>query len=79
MEGFSFVTSVTGLNRPNTGKEEDDDVICYVFIMQKGPVMKTDVVKINGTEVWRAHENDTSLNDKTSPEGPFCIPCQDED
>jgi ABC-type siderophore export system fused ATPase/permease subunit len=25
MEGFSFVTLVTGLNRPNTGKEDDDD------------------------------------------------------
>jgi hypothetical protein len=25
MEGFSFVTPVTGLNRPNTGKEEEDD------------------------------------------------------
>jgi hypothetical protein len=25
MEGFSFVTCVTGLNRPNTGKEDDDD------------------------------------------------------
>jgi hypothetical protein len=25
MEGFSFVTSVTGLNRPNTGKEDYDD------------------------------------------------------
>jgi hypothetical protein len=25
MEGFSFVTPVTGLNRPNTGKKEDDD------------------------------------------------------
>jgi hypothetical protein len=25
MEGFSFVTHVTGLNRPNTGKEDDDD------------------------------------------------------
>jgi hypothetical protein len=25
MEGFSFVTSVTGLNRPNTGKDDDDD------------------------------------------------------
>jgi hypothetical protein len=25
MEGFSFVTHVTGLNRPNTGKEYDDD------------------------------------------------------
>jgi hypothetical protein len=24
MEGFSFVTPVTGLNRPNTGKENDD-------------------------------------------------------
>jgi hypothetical protein len=25
MEGFSFVTPVTGLKRPNTGKEDDDD------------------------------------------------------
>jgi hypothetical protein len=25
MEGFGFVTPVTGLNRPNTGKEDDDD------------------------------------------------------
>jgi hypothetical protein len=25
MEGFSFVTQVTGLNRPNTGKEDDED------------------------------------------------------
>jgi hypothetical protein len=25
MEGFSFVSPVTGLNRPNTGKEYDDD------------------------------------------------------
>jgi hypothetical protein len=27
MEGFSFVTPVTGLNRLNTGKEDDDDAI----------------------------------------------------
>jgi hypothetical protein len=25
LEGFSSVTPVTGLNRPNTGKEDDDD------------------------------------------------------
>jgi hypothetical protein len=25
MEVFSFVTPVTGLNRPHTGKEDDDD------------------------------------------------------
>jgi hypothetical protein len=25
MEGFSFVTTVTGLSRPNTGKEDDYD------------------------------------------------------
>jgi hypothetical protein len=25
LEGFSSVMPVTGLNRPNTGKEEDDD------------------------------------------------------
>jgi hypothetical protein len=27
MEGFGFVTPVTGLNRPITGKEDDDDYI----------------------------------------------------
>jgi hypothetical protein len=27
MEGFSFVTPVTGLNRPNTRKEDDDEGI----------------------------------------------------
>jgi hypothetical protein len=26
MEGFSFVTPVTGFNRPNTGKEDNDDL-----------------------------------------------------
>jgi hypothetical protein len=25
IEGFSFVTPVTGLSRPNTGKEDDND------------------------------------------------------
>jgi hypothetical protein len=25
MEGFSFLTPVTGLNRPNTGKEEEEE------------------------------------------------------
>jgi hypothetical protein len=30
MEGFSFITPVTGLNRPNTGKE-DDDKASYFF------------------------------------------------
>jgi hypothetical protein len=25
MKGFSFVTPVRSLNRPNTGKEDDDD------------------------------------------------------
>jgi hypothetical protein len=25
MEGFSVVTPVTGVSRPNTGKEDDDD------------------------------------------------------
>jgi hypothetical protein len=28
MEGFSFATPVTGPNRPNTGKDDDDDDIC---------------------------------------------------
>jgi hypothetical protein len=32
MEGFSFITPVTGLNRPNTGKEDDvDDKASYFF------------------------------------------------
>jgi hypothetical protein len=29
MEGFSFVTRVTGLNRTHTGKEYDDDYYDY--------------------------------------------------
>jgi hypothetical protein len=29
MEGFSFVTPVTGLNRPNAGKEDDDNESCH--------------------------------------------------
>jgi hypothetical protein len=34
MEGFSFVTPVTGLNRPDTGKEDDDDEsVTIVFTM----------------------------------------------
>jgi hypothetical protein len=32
MEGFSFVTPVTGLNRPNTGKEDDDDENIRAYI-----------------------------------------------
>jgi hypothetical protein len=31
MEGFSFVTPITGLNRPNTGKEDDDDIFSHIF------------------------------------------------
>jgi hypothetical protein len=31
MEGFSFVTPVTSLNRPNTGKEDDDDGFCIIL------------------------------------------------
>jgi hypothetical protein len=31
MEGFSFVMPVTGLNRPNTGKEDGDDKTFIVF------------------------------------------------
>jgi hypothetical protein len=30
MEGFSFVTPVTGINRRNTGKEDDDDDMLYI-------------------------------------------------
>jgi hypothetical protein len=32
MEGFSFVTLVTGLNRPNTGKEDDDDLSLFMML-----------------------------------------------
>jgi hypothetical protein len=32
MEGLSFVTPVTGLNRPNTGKE-DDDVLHEIILL----------------------------------------------
>jgi hypothetical protein len=36
MEGFSFVTPITGLSRPNTGKEDDDGIylgnVKYIFL-----------------------------------------------
>jgi hypothetical protein len=32
MEEFSFVTPVTGLSRPNTWKEDDDDDNLYTFL-----------------------------------------------
>jgi hypothetical protein len=38
MEGFSFVTPITGLSRHNTGNEDDDDdscVTCSVCIGAK--------------------------------------------
>jgi hypothetical protein len=31
MEGFSFVTPVIDLNRPNTGKEDDN--VIYLFVV----------------------------------------------
>jgi hypothetical protein len=34
MEGFSFVTPVTGLNRPNTGKEDDDHDENITFVIK---------------------------------------------
>jgi hypothetical protein len=30
MEGFSFVTPIMGLNRPNTGKADDDAKLKYI-------------------------------------------------
>jgi hypothetical protein len=39
MEGFSFVTSVTGLNRPNTGKEDYDENILISILMDKNDVI----------------------------------------
>jgi hypothetical protein len=34
VEGFSFVTPATGLSRPNTGKEDDDDDLRNVLHLQ---------------------------------------------
>jgi hypothetical protein len=34
MEEFSFATPVTGLNRPNTGKEDDDDEVVLFLLYQ---------------------------------------------
>jgi hypothetical protein len=38
MEGFSFVTPITGLSRPNTGKEDDDKH--FILIARKGNLLK---------------------------------------
>jgi hypothetical protein len=42
MDGFSFVTPITGLNRPNTRKKDDDDdekhYRChFISVNQYGP------------------------------------------
>jgi hypothetical protein len=37
MEGFSFVMPVTGLNKPNTGKEDDDDDDDHVASQPRRP------------------------------------------
>jgi hypothetical protein len=52
MEGFSFVTPVTGLNRPNTGKEDDDDDVVFL--------KKTDVSEVCPLYL-SLHAQDTSL------------------
>jgi hypothetical protein len=49
MEGFSFVTPVTGLNRPNTGKE-DDDALGYQH------VVSTELRSVSHL-IWRQHRN----------------------
>jgi hypothetical protein len=36
MKGFNFVTPVTGLNRPNTGKEDDNK---FIVVMVKCGVL----------------------------------------
>jgi hypothetical protein len=35
MEGFSFVTPITGLNRPNAGKEDDENNNSNAFTIGK--------------------------------------------
>jgi hypothetical protein len=52
MEGFSFLTSVTGLNRPNTGKEDDDDEKIYRFIFVCVLIIFTDI----GVRVQKSFE-----------------------
>jgi hypothetical protein len=43
LEGFSFVTPVTGLNKSNTGKEVDNDDIALTYT-ERGLLHKTDLV-----------------------------------
>jgi hypothetical protein len=40
MDGFSFVTLVTGVSTPNTGKEDDDDYDKSVLSWVKLPSAK---------------------------------------
>jgi hypothetical protein len=44
MEGFSYVTHLTGLNRPNTGKKDDDECLSSIHMAE-------------GRERWRALVN----------------------
>jgi hypothetical protein len=55
MEGFSFVKPVTGLNRPNTGKEEeeeednDDDDVSYT---KSGACQYHSTVALQSHIIW---------------------------
>jgi hypothetical protein len=45
MERFSFVTPITGLNRPDTGKEDDDDddvksMLTFTVMLKLAPVLE---------------------------------------
>jgi hypothetical protein len=47
MEIFSFVTPITGLNRPDTGKEDDDDddddinsMLTFTVMLKLAPVLE---------------------------------------
>jgi hypothetical protein len=47
MEGFSLVTPVTVLNRPNTGKEDDDDV--FMLSLSKRQI-QTECCDVNASK-----------------------------
>jgi hypothetical protein len=50
MEGFSFVTPVTGLNRPNTGKEDDDDAADAAISPKLSSALNTERVCFSETD-----------------------------
>jgi hypothetical protein len=53
MEGFSFVTRVTGLNRPNTGNEDEHHDDDEDGLFNDAVICTKNMASYNGCLYWR--------------------------